>query len=599
MRPLWLILMGGLWMSGWAQAHVDEPPLVIQVVDSHGNPIADALVRITLVDKGFVHTINWAPVNSKGRYVLDTIHWLLGFSQDTIATPLEKESLLVQVRSPSHVPAKVRLKGKLPRVLEIPLRPAKTLDLKIYTHTGEPFTPSQRSPDSLSEPMYSLSGPIYLVPPREDLPLVDRKGEQEFYEPGALSLSLGIIQIAPGHYRCVLPADYDRPVYLLVSDRQMKGYVHTIEPSDYSDGVVEVRLPQPATLRVKVDYRALLKVQTKGQLFVSVSREDIPQTVRRLVDAGNPFQQERAISPEGQAELLFSSVSEGKWRVRASVWESWGHVSAAHSVVVKVGERVEVGLQLRPLNPADYRGTRMLTVEVRKTSGQPARFAPYKLLLWAEGQRVSVSQGRLDARGRATLRNLYENRSDSDGERVSYVLIVADEELCEFALVRAKPLKELKLVMPPRVGDPAPDVTVLELATQRPLRLSSLRGRWIYLEFWATWCGPCQIALAELAEILQRHSKQWTGRLEVVTVSIDDGHEGVKTHLERKGWWNLPIRHCWDIRRNEREGNANRAYGIRYVPSAFLIDPSGKIVWFGNPLAGAETVLKRYLGGGR
>ncbi len=95
--------------------------------------------------------------------------------------------------------------------------------------------------------------------------------------------------------------------------------------------------------------------------------------------------------------------------------------------------------------------------------------------------------------------------------------------------------------------------------------------------------------------MLDRYGQQWSDRLQVITVSIDDAESVIKPHLERQGWWEMAL-HCWDMGRLEGEG-ASKAYAVSAIPHAFLIDPDGKIVWSGNPIRQVEALLKRYLGG--
>ncbi len=125
--------------------------------------------------------------------------------------------------------------------------------------------------------------------------------------------------------------------------------------------------------------------------------------------------------------------------------------------------------------------------------------------------------------------------------------------------------------LPP--GILAPDITVTQLDGESPLTLASLRGKVVILDFWATWCGPCQPSMAELQNLLVDHPT-WAGRVVVVSVSIDDDIPTLRKHLEARGWnqtlntWAGPG--GW-------QSAAAKTFRVSSVPTSYLIAPDGKI----------------------
>jgi cytochrome oxidase Cu insertion factor (SCO1/SenC/PrrC family) len=132
----------------------------------------------------------------------------------------------------------------------------------------------------------------------------------------------------------------------------------------------------------------------------------------------------------------------------------------------------------------------------------------------------------------------------------------------------------------PEGGDLGPDVELTNVATGKPVRLSSLRGKLVLLEFWATWCGPCQPAMAKLNTLHAEQAAAWKDRVVVVPVSLDLSADGVRAHVHRRGWTHLD--HFW-AGPAEYDAPAARAFGIDGVPDAVLIGRDGRVLWRGHP----------------
>lgn len=102
------------------------------------------------------------------------------------------------------------------------------------------------------------------------------------------------------------------------------------------------------------------------------------------------------------------------------------------------------------------------------------------------------------------------------------------------------------------------------------LRLSSLKGKWILLDFWASWCGPCREQNPELVDLY----KKWKDKgFEIFAVSLDQRKEDWLAAIKKDS---LSWLHVSEL--NEFENTAAYVYGVNAVPTNFLIDPQGKIV---------------------
>ncbi|GAB7386219.1 thiol-disulfide oxidoreductase ResA [Bacillaceae bacterium] len=133
-------------------------------------------------------------------------------------------------------------------------------------------------------------------------------------------------------------------------------------------------------------------------------------------------------------------------------------------------------------------------------------------------------------------------------------------------------------------GDQAPDFQ-LETLQGEPFRLSDLRGQGVLLNFWGSWCKPCEEEMPALEKVYRElKDKQVT----VVGVNIGETEVAVDSFVERYGL-HFPI-----VLDKDRE--VTRLYRIGPIPTTYFIKPDGTIasVIVGGPMA-EETIRSRLL----
>ncbi|MGC4005619.1 MAG: TlpA disulfide reductase family protein [Pirellulales bacterium] len=103
--------------------------------------------------------------------------------------------------------------------------------------------------------------------------------------------------------------------------------------------------------------------------------------------------------------------------------------------------------------------------------------------------------------------------------------------------------------------------------------VTSLKGKVVLIDFWATWCGPC---IAEMPNVVENYKKYHDKGFEVVGVSIDDDKEKLETFVKEK---DVQWRTLFNPDEATRgfENPSAKAYFVNGIPATYLVDKSGNI----------------------
>jgi peroxiredoxin len=121
------------------------------------------------------------------------------------------------------------------------------------------------------------------------------------------------------------------------------------------------------------------------------------------------------------------------------------------------------------------------------------------------------------------------------------------------------------------IGAIAPDFTLPD-ANGTPVTLSSYKGKYVLIDFWASWCGPCR---QENPNVVKAYNKYKTKKFTIIGVSLDKpgAKDAWMSAIKNDGltWTQVSDLQFWD-------NKAAKLYGITSIPQNFLLDPTGKII---------------------
>lgn len=129
--------------------------------------------------------------------------------------------------------------------------------------------------------------------------------------------------------------------------------------------------------------------------------------------------------------------------------------------------------------------------------------------------------------------------------------------------------------------EPAIEIELLNSKGKKS-KLSSLKGKMVLIDFWASWCGPCRQENPKVVEVFEKYRKKKfrnASGFTVFSVSLDKDIAKWKEAIKKDKlvWKN----HVIDI-----DSKAAKTYFVNSIPSAFLMDGEGNIVAKGNELRG-------------
>ena len=129
-----------------------------------------------------------------------------------------------------------------------------------------------------------------------------------------------------------------------------------------------------------------------------------------------------------------------------------------------------------------------------------------------------------------------------------------------------------------KVGDATPDLTSFKLEGPLP---TSLQGKVVLLDFWASWCDPCKASFPVMERLHQQFGPQG---LVILAVNVDENKNDMTDFLKKNAVTFAVVR--------DATQKLVEKVGIATMPSTFLIDRQGKVRFMHSGFRGHETQLK-------
>ncbi len=134
------------------------------------------------------------------------------------------------------------------------------------------------------------------------------------------------------------------------------------------------------------------------------------------------------------------------------------------------------------------------------------------------------------------------------------------------AVLATRPSAGTRAANSPLLGKPAPTVAG-ETIDGQAVQLAQFRGRWVLVNFFATWCVPCRQEHSELVRFANQHGQ--AGDLQVLGVVYDDSLDAVRDFRSREGGdWPLLV---------DPNGRIALDFGVSGVPESYLVNPEGTV----------------------
>ena len=493
----------------------------------------------------------------------------------------EIEVLLSGVGGAGRYQVIVRAAGFAPAIIEMD-RPEGDIEQTVRLTKGQRIELVLKAEDGRAIPE--------TLEPTVVFPDFQKRVWRSFQHQGRHELDLNftsLTKLRPDRYRFYIAEDSPE-IYVFIDH---PGFMRAFRAGPFgreelADGKLEIKLPKPAELEIMVKPpKEPLEKLPYDVWIVEIDRQSPDDKT-----TGYPLA--RVQSDEMDMRIDRKYLAPGGYWIffqtrpaNSSKGFEVGRVNPAYYRDVRIhsfipGQVEKLVFSYTAYDEDRYKGDRDVTINISWHDGKPAAGLPYTL--YHEDRNfgsIAIKEGKISTNGRIEMTGL------TGEEDTSYFTLEIEKGRLGrylFQLLGKEKTRELRYKIAPLKGNVAPDITILDIFNGEKVRLSDFRGKVLFVEFWATWCGPCQRPMVHLCEIASDRKADWDGKALLLCVSVDDKKKDVIDYVSSRGW--LGVHHLWC-----EEGEPGfksivaKTYGISGVPTAVLIDKSGRIVWRGHP----------------
>jgi len=401
---------------------------------------------------------------------------------------------------------------------------------------------------------------------------------------------LNVSRISDGLYSFRLPRE--RTPFLVAF--QHPGWLQFCEigplsSRDVGDGVLEIDVPRPVTIQVALETGAVnearlpfkdaivevgwSKPEMDGLFYSATWDQRIkPGETRAFSDFGpGRFSVTiRTNARDGVKNVAGTEINPGRFFARRMI------------TTLSAGATHKERIQWTPFDSNAKSGDCHARLKLLMADGRPAAGVPVKVH-WFDGHygALEVHDGQTPSNGIVQLDGI-SSEVVTEPPYPPYSVELDGEFVGPFRLQPITEIQEFEFRMAPDVGDQAPDIDILEVGTGKAQRMSNYQGHVVLLEFWATWCGPCQPAMKKLNS-MATENPDWADKVVIIPLSVDKTSELAANHVAQRGW--TAMRHFWSRRVDDGQSQAEQAFVVYGIPTAILLKPDGTIAWRGHPMA--------------
>lgn len=122
-------------------------------------------------------------------------------------------------------------------------------------------------------------------------------------------------------------------------------------------------------------------------------------------------------------------------------------------------------------------------------------------------------------------------------------------------------------------GDTAPDFTLKAPDGITDVKLSDYKGKYVVVDFWASWCPDCQNDMPNMVNIYNEFKDK------------DVAFIGISFDMDRDAWkkgiatYGIEYAQCSELKKWKKETTIDSIYHVKWIPSMYLVNPAGKIVY--------------------